>query len=205
MTGHREQRTRLELAELPEQVRRAIESIMGDGEVEIVRSGEPVGTLAYESVVLEGLILPPAEERRIDQAPEGAGIKVVATTMRMSDAARSRLSDAFGPSYLVLDFADAPPTADVVLTHPVSRQLIHRWTLMFPQARIVVTEILDDDLGLDVRGPVGLLMDAGADVYLPRRPVEQVAQNVRGYLAAQGRPELGGSDGAVLEVGPAEG
>jgi hypothetical protein len=204
MTGHRAPRAQLDLAELPQQLRSAIESILEKGEVEIVRSGEPVGSLAFHSAVLEGVILPPAEESSPDPVLEDEGVRVVATTMRLSDAARARLRDAFGPSYLVLDFADAPPTADVVLTHPVSPQLTHRWTLMFPQARIIVTEILDEELGLDVRGPVGRLMDAGAHAYLPRRPVEQLAQNVHGYLASQDRRELGTSDGTVLEIGPSD-
>jgi len=171
------------------------------GEVEIVRSGERVGTLAYQSAVLEGVLLTPAEEGSPDQAREPEGVTVVATTMLMSDGARSRLRDAFGPSYLVLDVADAPPTADVVLTHPVSHQLIGRWTVMFPRARILVTEILDEEFGLDVRGPVGRLMDAGADAYLPRRPVEQIAHDVHGYLASEGHQELGAGDAAALEIG----
>lgn len=171
------------------------------GEVEIVRSGERVGTLAYRSAVLDGALLSPADERGPDQGNEPEGVKVVATTMLMSDAARTRLRDAFGPSYLVLDFADAPSTADVVLTHPVSHQLIGRWTMMFPRARILVTEILDEEFGLDVRGPVGRLMDAGADAYLPRRPVEQIAHDVHGYLASEGHQELGAGDAAALEIG----
>lgn len=201
MTDHPARRDPLDLAELPEQVRSAIESIMETGEVEIARSGERVGTLAYQPAVLEGVLLSPAEERSPDQGREPEGVTVVATTMRMSDAARTRLRDAFGPSYLVLDFADAPPTADVVLTHPVSHQLIGRWTLMFPRARIIVTEILDEEFGLDVRGPVGRLMDAGADAYLPRRPVEQVAHDVHGYLASDGHHELGAGDATALEIG----
>ena len=193
-----------DLTELPSQVRAAIESLMEEGEVEVVRSGERVGSLAFRSVVLEGVVLPPAER----PSPDGGGgpghherVTVVATTMPMSDTARRHLSEAFGDSYLVLDFADAPPTADVVLTHPVSRQLIHRWTLMFPQARILVTEILDQELGLDLQGPVGRLLDAGAHAYLPRRPVRQVAQDVHGYLASRGHSDLVASDETVPEVG----
>ncbi len=204
MTVDRAQRAPIDLTELPPQVRTAIESILDQGEVEIVRSGAPVGTLAFQPAVLEGVLHSPAEESSPDEVPEPGGVTVVATTMLMSDAARTRLSDAFGDSYLVLDFADAPSTADVVLTHPVSHQLIRRWTLMFPQARILVTEILDEELGLDIRGPVGRLLDAGADAYLPRRPVEQLAQNVHGYLASQGHPELVAGDETVLELGPSD-
>lgn len=179
-----------------------IESIMDTGEVALVRSGEPVGTLTFQPAVLQGVLLPPAGENRQDRAPERDDVKIVATTMLMSDAARASLSDAFGPAYLVLDFADAPSTADIVLTHAVSPQLIHRWTVMFPQARILITEILDEELGLDVQGPVGRLLDAGAHAYVPRRPVEQLAQDVHGYLASRGRTELGTDDGAFLELGP---
>lgn len=200
VTVHRA-RNRLDLTELSPQVRAVIESIMDTGEVAIVRSGEPVGTLTFQPAVLEGVPFPPAGENCQDPVPEREDIKIVATTMLMSDAARASLSDAFGPAYLVLDFADAPSTADIVLTQAVSPQLIHRWTVMFPQARILITEILDEELGLDVRGPVGRLLDAGAHAYLPRRPVEQLAQNVHGYLASQGRPELGTGDGAFLELG----
>ena len=37
----------------------------------------------------------------------------------------------------------------------------------------------------------GGVLDAGAHAYLPRRPVEQLARNVDGYLASQAHPELG--------------
>ncbi len=194
------QRTTFDLAALPHQARTAIESIIETGEVEVVRSGARVGTLTFQPAVLEGALLPPSEGASPAPSSERADVTVVATTMRMSETARARLSDALGNSYVVLDFADAPSTADVVLSHPVSHQLINRWTLMFPQARVLVTEILDEELGLDVRGPVGILLDAGADAYLPRRPVEQLARNVHGYLAAQGA-QLGTSEGAVLEIG----
>jgi hypothetical protein len=206
VTPDRAQRAALDLTEVPPEVRTAIEAILAKGEVDVVRSGEPVGTLAFRSAVLEGVLLPPAEESSPDRVREPEGVKVVVTTMRMSDAARTRLSDAFGDSYLVVDFADAPSTADVLLSHPVSTQLINRWTVMFPRARILVTEILDEELGLDVRGPVGRLLDAGAHAYLPRRPVEQLAHNVHGYLvASQGRRELDTGDGTFLELGPSDG
>lgn len=194
----------LELDELSPQVRTVFESIIETGEVELVQAGEPVGTLSFRSAIHEGVIHPPAVETGPEPAADRETVTVVATTMRMSEAARTRLSDALGDSYVVLDFADAPKTVDVLLTHAVSHQLINRWTLMFPQARILVTEILDEELGLDVQGPVGRLLDAGAHAYLPRRPVEQLAQNVHGYLAAEAHRELGAWDGTVLEIGPAD-
>ncbi len=216
MTGPRDPR-RLDLTRLAPEVRAEIESIMAHGEVAIVRSGEPEGHLTFRPAVLEGVVLPPVTEGDSgpatestpepspEPAPEREGVQVVVTTMRMSDAARTRLSEAFGPSYVVLDFADAPATADIVLAQAVSPQLMNVWARMFPHARILVTEILDDELGLDVRGPVGRLLDAGAHGYLPPRPVEQVAREVHGYLASRARSELDAGRDPVLELGPRDG
>jgi len=92
-----------------------------------------------------------------------------------------------------------------VLSQPVSPQLTHRWTVMFPQAQVLITEILDLEFGLDVSGPVGRLLDAGAHAYLPPRPLEQVAENVHGYLAAQARPELGSRSATMPELGTGDG
>ncbi|HET7659676.1 MAG TPA: hypothetical protein VFK66_04740 [Oryzihumus sp.] len=161
--------------------------------------------MAFTPAVLDGAVLPPDPPGGPGRGAQREGTKVVATTMLMSDAARRRLSDAFGPDYLVLDFTEAPSTADIVLTQPVSPQLTHRWTVMFPQAQVLVTEILDPEFGLDVSGPVGRLLDAGAHAYLPPRPVEQVAENVRAYLAAQARPEVGSRGATWPELGPGGG
>ena len=119
------------------------------------------------------------------------GTKVLATTMRLSCAARDLLRNSFGPDWVILDFHDAPDTADVVLTSAHSPQLTHRWTLLFPHAQIIVSEILDPDHGLDISGPVGRLLDAGAHAYLPPRPLEQIAEGVQRYLARHALGALG--------------
>ena len=87
-----------------------------------------------------------------------------------------------------------------MLGHAVSHQLVGAWAQMFPQARIVVTEILDEELGLDVRGPVGILLDAGADAYLPPRPIEDVARNVHQFLTGRDRPALEPGDGSATAL-----
>ena len=200
----------LDLADLPPQAREAIEALLAGGETEVRRDGVPIGTLAFRPAVLEGVLVEP-EARPGSEAgdppvppPPREDVTVVATTMRMTEEARRRLGDALGESYLVVDFADAPPTTDVVLGHAVSHQLVGAWAQMFPQARIVVTEILDAELGLDVRGPVGVLLDAGADAYLPPRPIEEVARNVHRYLVGQDRPALASGDGSVTGLPPAD-
>ncbi|MGZ4634361.1 MAG: hypothetical protein ACXVYY_09485 [Oryzihumus sp.] len=106
MHGRRSGRARLDLTGLSPEIRGVVESLIDDGEVDITRSGAPVGTLAFTSTVLDGSVLPPDPPGRTGQGPQREGVMVVPTTMLMSDAARRRLSDAFGPDYLVLDFLD---------------------------------------------------------------------------------------------------
>ena len=92
-------------------------------------------------------------------------------------------------------------TADVVLAMPVVPSY-ESWSMMFPQARILVTEILDDDLGLDVRDGSD---DSSTQERMPAYrvvPSSKFAQNVRGYLASQGQLELPTSDENVLGNGP---
>lgn len=174
-------------------VRAWMERLVASGSVLLRRDGATIGALTFSPAVLEGNVIPAAAAAEHASGPGDLreGTKVLATTMRLSGRARDVLRQSFGPDWVILDFHDAPDTADVVLTAPHSRQLTHRWSLLFPYAQIIVTEILDPELGLDIAGPVGRLLDAGAHAYLPPRPLEQVAENVQTYLA---RPAVGALD-----------
>lgn len=185
--------TRIDLAHLPPELRALVESLVDGGEVTVDREGETLGTLSFRPEVLTGTVhaspVPadqhdPRDEGHRPGRPMPEGVKVVVTTMRLSREARQRLGDAMGPGFLVVDFAGAPDSADIILSHPVSPQLLGRFHLMFPQAHVIVTEIYDPELGIDVTGPVGRILDAGVQAYLPARPVEKVAENVQAYLAA---------------------
>jgi hypothetical protein len=163
-----------------------MERLVATGSALLRRDGTTIGALTFSPAVLEGNVLPAAAaEHSTGPGDLREGTKVLATTMRLSGPARDLLRQSFGPDWVILDFHDAPDTADVVLTSPHSPQLTHRWSLLFPHAQIIVTEILDPELGLDIAGPVGRLLDAGADAYLPPRPLEQVAENVQTYLASR--------------------
>ena len=193
----------LDLDDLDPDVRAWVGRLVAAGSMQLHRGGESLGAVTFTPSVLEGTVMGPAVGRsRTLTDIRSDGVKVLATTMKLGSEARERLRECFGPDWVVLDFHDAPDTADVVLTAAHSPQLIHRWTLLFPQAQIIVTEILDDEFGLDVEGPVGRLMDAGADAYLPPRPLEQVAQNVQSYLASRARAELDSAAPAALPIGP---
>ena len=194
----------VDLEHLGSDVQAWVESVATSGPVLLRRDGRTIGTLTYSRAVLEGTIVPtsvsdPVRDPASDPVSDSAtrpdelreGTKVLATTMRLSPPARELLRRTFGPDWVVLDFHDAPDTADVVLTSAHSPQLTRRWTLLFPRAQIIVTEILDPVFGLDISGPVGRLLDAGAHAYLPPRPLELVAENVQTYLAGRATSALG--------------
>jgi hypothetical protein len=184
----------VDLDTLDSGLRAWVESLPTSGPVLLRRDGQTIGTLTYSCAVLEGTIVPaPATDQVTKPSDLREGTKVLATTMRLSPPARDLLRQSFGPDWVILDFHDAPDTADVVLTCAHSPQLTHRWTLLFPHARIIVTEILDPQFGLDISGPVGRLLDAGAHAYLPPRPLEQVAESVQMYLAGRAKGALGSS------------
>ena len=181
-----------------------LERLVSAGSMLLHRGGNSLGAVSFTPSVLEGLEglvvsgPDPSDKTRTDALPDG--VKVLATTMKLKPEARERLRESFGPEWVVLDFHDAPDTADVVLTAAHSHQLIRRWTLLFPQAQIIVTEILDDRFGLDVGGPVGRLLDAGAHAYLPPRPLDQVARNIQSYLEGRARTELGSTAPVIHQL-----
>jgi hypothetical protein len=198
MRLHRSAKTSIELTHLKPGLRRLLESLVDGGEVAVCREGVTVGRLSFTPAVHTGTVHPPHVDDDRSSPPLREGVKVMVTTMRLSRAARQRLSDAMGPDYLVLDFIDAPDTADIVLTHPVSSQLLNRWHILFPDAHVIVTEIYDPELGIDMSGPVGRILDAGAQAYLPARPVQKVAENVRAYLATVEQRQLARGAGSAV-------
>lgn len=102
--------------------------------------------------------------------------------MALSTAARRRLGEAFGEDYMVLDLVDAPEDADILLTHPISLQLLGALRERFPRAEVVVTEIDDEEAGVSYLGPVSRLLDAGASAYLPPRPPPAIASAVDAHV-----------------------
>ncbi|MEH3078741.1 MAG: hypothetical protein PGN11_19115 [Quadrisphaera sp.] len=179
----------LDLGAVPPDVRAALEAALAGAEVPVRRGGRDLGVLTVRPAVLEGEVLeaprlPPPEV----EVPEG--VQVVATAMRLSREARRRLADSFGPGYLVLDLHDAPASTDVLVVNPVSVQLLEVLQARLPRARVVVTEIEDDVLGVDYAGPVGRMLRAGVSAYLPPRPVTAVAEGVRAHLEGVGTPAL---------------
>ncbi|MFI5557888.1 hypothetical protein ACIA2T_01300 [Amycolatopsis japonica] len=105
-------------------------------------------------------------------------VMVVATAMKLSASARASLAAQLGSDYIVLDMNSAPKTADVLLTPPLSPQLIGHFRSLFPKARVVIAEIEDKELGVTYEGPVRRLLDAGADTYFPPSTIPRLAQQL---------------------------
>lgn len=206
-------RDRIEITELPAELEGVFERLLFGLPVEVTRDGKPVASLEASSLVLEGQIVATggvtgagAEPKRSIPRPEG-DVQVVATAMKLSDSARRRLAQELGEPYVVLDLNEAPASTDALLTHPVSPQLLGALRGMFPQARIIVTEIEDPELGVSYTGAVTRMLSAGAEAYLPPRPIGAVGQGLKRQLESV-RPQLArgsGSPGPTGEIGGAGG
>lgn len=186
-------RATLNLDDLPTEAQNAVIAAMRGSEVTLLSERREVGTLTFEPAVLQGSVIPPARTSHTEPAiPDG--VIVIATAMQLSDAARARLSEGFGSDFVVLDMQDAPDSTDVVLTTPVSPQLIGMLGRQFPRARVIVSEIDDDELDVHQSGPVGRMIDAGAHTYLPPARLGVIAAAVRENLTTDRLIEAAASE-----------
>lgn len=208
---------RIEITELPGELREVFDRLLFGFPVEVTRDGKPVASLEASSLVLEGQIVSAGRSAEGSDGPGGSDdggsrwsiprpegdVQVVATAMKLSDSARRRLAQELGEAYVVLDLNEAPASTDVLLTHPVSPQLLGALRGMFPQARIIVTEIEDPELGVSYTGAVTRMLSAGAEAYLPPRPIGAVGQELKRQLESV-RPQLaapGTAPGRTGEIG----
>ncbi|WP_385618767.1 hypothetical protein PXH67_07155 [Streptomyces sp. P8-A8] len=202
----------IDAARLPEDVMARIDAIAPGEDLLITRDGEPVARISGvpgadvagtgdAGTVVIGTVIDPVTPGAADEEPSATdkGVTVVVTAMKLSDSARTSLSDQLGADYIVLDMHAAPASADVLLVPPVSPQLIGNLRSAFPTARIVVTEIEDDELGVSYQGPVRRLLDAGAEMYLPPATVPQLAERLGQTLSHQRSHLPGGSPTPEIE------
>jgi antitoxin (DNA-binding transcriptional repressor) of toxin-antitoxin stability system len=153
---------------------------LGPGEsLVITRDGEPIATISGGGGALEGVIVPGTPHDGTEQAPTRRDdVIVVATAMKLSASARAALSAELGTDYLVVDLLAAPDTTDVLLVPPISTRLIGGLRERFPKARLIVTEIEDYELGIVYQGPVGRMLDAGAETYLTSATIPRLARQL---------------------------
>ena len=171
-------------------MRAAIEDAIAGDSIILTRSGVRIGSLAFGTNVLEGIAIERPHEP-VSEASVPDGVTVIATAMKNCPTPRAvACLNEFGAAYVVLDLHAAPTSTDVLLTHPVSPQLLGILRHQFPRARVVITEIEDEELGVHYSGPVSRLLDAGASAYLPPRPLAELAAHVHAYLTQGGEPML---------------
>jgi histidine triad (HIT) family protein len=114
---------------------------------------------------------------------------VVVTAMPLSKEARSDLSDMLGDGYLVVDIKQAPSTANILLTPVVSGQLLGSLRRMFPDARILFTELRDDGYGINFPGPLSRIAAQGPDGYFVAHELGALSPIVQ----SEARLQLSGS------------
>lgn len=199
MSPRRRGRPRLDLEELPPALAATLDAAVAGEEIMLTRSGAPLGTLVVRSSALEGVVR--ETPRTKDPRPVPEGITVVATAMKLSEESRQRISEELGEHYIVLDLHEAPSSADVLLVPPISPQLVGALRRQFPDARLLVTEIEDEELGVHYAGPVSRMLEAGASAYLPPRPVDGLGAAVHAHLTRRDAQALEASNADQWQLG----
>lgn len=180
----------IDLDALDPRARDLLEAVIASGRVGIVRRGVPIGVVSFTPTDQAESSTPTAGRDERDRP------KIVVTAMDLPDGAREKLAEEFGPGFVVMDLHDAPPSADIVLVHAVSPQLLASLKATYPDAELVIAEVSDPEFGVDFAGPLSRLLDAGASRFLPGRSIPEVANGVRRYVeaaaldAASGRREI---------------
>ncbi len=103
--------------------------------------------------------------------------RVVVTAFPLPDAARERLEQLL-PGSTVVDIRRTVVEADLVLAPSCSPRTIAALKRAFPTALIVVAELEDDELGVDLPGPVKRLFRAGIDGYITADSLADLAEQL---------------------------
>jgi hypothetical protein len=217
-------RSAVDAAQLPDEVVGLLAGLPPGETLTVLRDGEPIATItgAGRSGPLEGTVIRPTtphwdadQHQSGHQAPHAPQaprtrdehVTVVATAMKLSQAARGKLSADLGSDYIVLDLDDAPETAEVLLVPPISLQLLDSLRDRFPAARVILAELEDQELGVDYRGPVQRMIDAGVEAYLTSTALPRLARQLD--QAVTRRTELTAGSSRLeprwesrLEIGP---
>ena len=105
------------------------------------------------------------------------GRKVVVTAFALNPAAQARLAEQLD-HWRVVDIRTSVDHVDLVLAPSCSPQTVAALQEAYPTARIVVVELEDDDLDVDLPGPVKRLLAAGAVGYVTADSVDDLAQQL---------------------------
>ena len=133
------------------------------------------------------------KEYLLTRTPEqGAGSTVlVVTAMPLSKLARAELSEMLGPGYAVVDMRSAPHSANIVLTPVVSGTALAILRGEFPQARILFTELHDEERGISFAGPLSRIVAQAPDGYFVAHSLDALSPVVQ----SEARLQLSGGTG----------
>lgn len=130
--------------------------------------------------------LQPAGGVPVTGEARSSGPVIVVTAVHLSAEARTALAEKLGPGHLVRDIREAGNTADIVLVPAMSGHGIGALRSMFPGAKLLVGEFVDDQYGIDIVGPLRRTLETGVDGYFVAPDLAGVAQVTRD--AALGKP-----------------
>lgn len=122
---------------------------------------------------------PGADEPVVEGGTRDRGPIIVVTAISLNRAAREALAERLGPGHIVRDIKEAGNTADIVLVPSVSSTLVGSLRAMFPDAKVLVTELMDDEFGIDFAGPVTRTVSSGVDGYFVVPDLDQLVTITR--------------------------
>ncbi|GAA4016197.1 hypothetical protein GCM10022247_44000 [Allokutzneria multivorans] len=185
----------VDVTRLPDDVASLIDALRPGENVVITQDGEPIATISTARGTPDEAFTEPGSPDAEDEEDE---VTIVATAMKLSASARALLSAELGADYIVLDMHKAPATAEVLLTPPISPQLIGGLQSKFPKARVIIAEIEDDVLGVSYEGPIRRLLDAGAETYLSSTTIPRLAKQLDHAITH--RLQIAGDTTGRLEI-----
>jgi len=121
-------------------------------------------------------------ERAEPEAELVARRRTVVTALPLEQRARQRLAELLDAR--VADIREPVDDVDLVLSPPCSPQLIERLGHRFPEARVVIVELDDWELGIEFGGPVKRIVRSGAAAYVLADSIDELALKI----AAGSRP-----------------
>jgi hypothetical protein len=187
---------RIDVTRLPEDVVALIDALGPGEDLVITRDGDEIATILSTKDAFDDAVTDPDLST---EQPSTDNVTVVATAMKLSAPARLTLSAELGTDYIVLDMHAAPTTTDVLLVPPSSPQLIRGLRSLYPKARVIVTEIEDEELGVSYHGPVRRMLDAGAETYLTSTTVPRLASQLNRAITQRHQLTGGSTEQLAIE------
>ena len=140
-----------------------------------------MSTVRRRSLAPHGVLVVSLEhpDRIVDEVEVLAKRMTVVAALPLTPAARDRLARLLDARVLdVRDPVDHVDVVDVVLAPAGSPQLIGMLRRTYGDARIIVVELDDEDLDIELSGPVKRILRGGADGYVLADSLDELAMKI---------------------------